>query len=144
MIIRGILRVIRFPVGRSHVLLQLVWSKEAFVAELAVVAVITSVDPHVVVQVIPACVALVAVFTHKRLIFGVCEQVPLKLVFTVERLHASSVTAEGASEGRSGVRVVNQGMPLHFISACESLSTFRTLVFLFCGMYRSFVRAKVC
>lgn len=145
-IIRGIPRVIRrirIPVGRSHVLLQLVWSKETFVAELAVVAVITGVNTHVVVQVITACVAFVAVFTHKWLIFGVCEQVPLKLVFTVERLHASSVTAEGASERRSGVRVMNQGMPLHFISACESLSAFRTLVFLFCGVHRSFVRAKV-
>lgn len=87
--------------------LQLVWSKEAFVAELTHVAVITSVNPHVVVQVISACVALVAVFTFKRLIFGVSEQVSLELVFSVERLHASSVTSEWAGERWSCVRVVD-------------------------------------
>lgn len=106
MIIRSIRRK-RYPVSRSHVLLQFVWSKEAFVTEPAFVAVITSVNSHVVVQVIPACVTLVTLFTLKRLIFGVCEQVSLELVVAVERLHTSSVTAEGAGEGRSGIRVVN-------------------------------------
>ena len=106
MIIRTIQRK-RYPVGRPHVLLQFVWSEEAFIAEPARVAVVTSVNSHVVVQVIPARVALVTLFTLKRLIFGVCEQVSLELVITVERLHAPSVTAEGAGERRSGVRVVN-------------------------------------
>lgn len=134
----------RDPVGRPHVLLQLVRSKETFVAEPACVAVITSVNSHVVVQVIPACVTLVTLFTLKRLIFGVCEQVSLELVIAVERLHASSVTAEGAGEGRSGIRVVNQRVPLHFVSAGERFSAFRTLVFLLRGVHCSRVRAKIC
>ena len=130
--------------GRPHVLLQLVGSKEAFFAEPACVAVITSVNTHVVIQVIPACVALVTLFTLERLIFGVREQVSLELVIAVERLHASSVTAEGASEGRSGIRVVNQRVPLHFIPAGERFSAFRTLVFLLRGVHCSRVRAKIC
>ena len=130
--------------GRPHVLLQLVWSKEAFFAEPACVAVITSVNPHVVVQVIPACVALVTLFTLKRLIFGVREQVSFELVVAVERLHASSVTTERASEGRSGIRVVNQRVPLHFVPAGERFSTFRTLVFLLRSVHCSRVRAKIC
>lgn len=87
--------------------LQLMRSKEAFVTQLTCVAVITSVNPQVVVQVIPSCVALIAMFTLKRLIFGVCKQVSLELVVSVERLHTSSVTAEWADESRSGVRVVD-------------------------------------
>lgn len=119
--------------------LQLVWSKEAFITELAHVAVITTVYPHVVVQVIPACIALVALFTLKRLIFGVSKQMPLELVFSVERLHASSVTSKWASESWSCVRVVDKGVPLHFIFAGKCFSAFRTLVFLLCRMHCSFV-----
>ena len=106
MIIRTVQRK-RYPVGGPHVLLQFVRSKETFIAEPACVAVVTSVNSHVVVQVIPPCVTLVTLFTLKRLIFGVCEQVSLELVIAVERLHAPSVTAKGAGEGRSGIRVVN-------------------------------------
>ena len=143
MIVHSIRRK-RYPVCRSHVLLQFVWSKEAFVAEPAGVAVITSVNSHVVVQVIPACVTLVTLFTLKRLVFGVCEQVSLEFVIAVERLHASGVTAEGAGEGRSGIRVVNKRVPLHFIPAGESFSAFRTLVFLLRCVHCSLVRAKIC
>lgn len=143
MIVRTIQRK-RYSVGRPHVLFQFVWSEEAFVAEPACVAVVTSVDSHVVVQVIPAGVTLVTLFTLKRLIFGVCEQVSLELVIAVERLHAPSVTAEGAGEGRSGVRVVNERVPLHFVPASKRFSALRTLVFLLRGMYCSRVRAKIC
>lgn len=110
MILYGICRSFlrkRFPVCRPHVLAQLMRPEKAFVAQLAIVAVITSMNPHVVIQIITACISLVALFTLKWFIFGVCEQVSLELVVAVERLHASSVTAEWAGKSRSGIRVVD-------------------------------------
>lgn len=88
-------------------LLQLVRPKETFVAQLTNVAIIACVDPHMVVQVISARITLIALFTLKRFILGVCEQVSLELIFTVKGLHTTSVTAKGTGESWSCIWVVN-------------------------------------
>lgn len=87
--------------------LQLVRPEETFLTKPAGVTIISRVDAHVVVQVIPASVPLVTLFTLKRLVLGVCEQMPLKLVLAVERLHASSVAAKRACERGSCIGVMD-------------------------------------
>ena len=96
-----------FFVGRLHVFLQLMRPKEAFLTNLTSVAVISSVDAHVVIQVIPSCIPLVTLIALEWLVLRVCEQMTLKLVLAVECLHASSVASKRACECGPCIRVMD-------------------------------------
>lgn len=125
-----------------HVQQELLGTTHALVTYRAAVFELTSVDAHMLGEVILAGKQLIAGIALVGFLLRVGKDVSLQLVFAVEGLGAAGEGLEGTRVG-GAVRRVDKEMSIKFILACKLFSTFGALVLLDTQMDAFLVFAKL-